>query len=329
VAAATVLYSFKVASPDAVDNSLSLEVYSVGPLFSDDFTTEGSALKILSHLTMPMTSTQIDIDLIFSWTNVYPPASSVLCVIPTLAQSLTELWDIYLIAPSQDIVQVLSEYPYHPNVRLGLTTSNREMGTKDIIHFTNLLREFKHLCHLTVSHDMLAGASAPLVVNQALKSLTLLEVRHSYLFDSVTDRVFRSIKQLAFEWYSPTTRIETQVWFGRNTGLFCTQASNCLRMSSLLFGTTYGGKKSAIKSNIHWDSRFFPFLAINWLHERRNIMIDSHLTGLAVQATNQGVVFAKTTNVIPFDASVSNASAEYVLLRHCMSGKKPRRECNC
>jgi hypothetical protein len=55
-------------------------------------------------------------------------------------------------------------------------------------------------------------------------------------------------------------------------------------------------------------------------------MISSHFTGMAVQAINRGVIFAKTTNVIPFDVSVSNASALYVILRHYASGKCSLRE---
>jgi hypothetical protein len=55
-------------------------------------------------------------------------------------------------------------------------------------------------------------------------------------------------------------------------------------------------------------------------------MIGSHFTGLVVEAINQGVVFAKTTNVIPFDVSVSNASAVYVILRRYASGKCSIRE---
>jgi hypothetical protein len=319
------LYSFKVASAsEGVDDSLGLRVYSVEQLFSGDHKTEGFALKFLSHLTMPMISTQIAMDLDFSWTTVGPPLHSVLSVIPNQAQPLTEFWDITLISPSRDLVQVLSENPFHPNVRLGLTCPRPHMEITDSIRIANLLREFNHLRHLKVCHGMLAGA--PLVVNQVLESVTILETQNWFLFDNVTERVFRSIKQLEFEWHSLTTRFGAQAWFDRNTALLCRRTCNCIRMSSLRFGTTYGGKKSAIKSNIQWDSLFFPVLAINWLHVGENAMIGNRFMGLAVQATNQGVVFAKTTNVIPFDASVANASAVYVLFRHCMSGKRSRSE---
>jgi hypothetical protein len=327
-------YSLVISSKDdsaleSMDNSLGLLVYSVGQLFSKDEKSDGLAFKFLDHVLGQSTEMRVDID--FSQASVLPSVESVLSVIPTSAQSLMKCREIRFTSRSKELISAFSSFPFHRNVRLCFPErySRFHFEASNYLELNNLLGECKHLRHLQVHHDILAATSAPLIVSPALESLTL-ELYNSPLLDKIADGVFTSIKQMAFEWHSTPTSIGAQLWFDQNTACFCSRASNCLRMSSLRFGT-----RAPIKSNFHWDTGFFPVLVINWLHDgedgypatTKKAMIGS-LTGLAVQAINRGVIFAKTTNVIPLDLSVSNASAAFAVLRNYISGKKSPRNRN-
>jgi hypothetical protein len=80
-----------------------------------------------------------------------------------------------------------------------------------------------------------------------------------------------------------------------------------------------------VRSNRIWDSHVVPVLAKNWFNRHlqkqssstagESGVFDSRLIRLAIRAVNQGIVFGKTTNVVPSDMAFSNAILIFHLIK--------------
>jgi hypothetical protein len=72
--------------------------------------------------------------------------------------------------------------------------------------------------------------------------------------------------------------------------------------------------KTCIRSNRLWDSRFSPALVLNCLHGQQSYP-SQRVSGLAIRTINQGALFRNATNLVPWDLSMSSASAIYDVVR--------------
>jgi hypothetical protein len=63
------------------------------------------------------------------------------------------------------------------------------------------------------------------------------------------------------------------------------------------------------------DEALFPSIALNWYHKLVRKQLESNLIPLAVKAVNNGSVYQKTTDHVPFDMSIANAGVIFRMVR--------------
>jgi hypothetical protein len=92
-------------------------------------------------------------------------------------------------------------------------------------------------------------------------------------------------------------------------------------LSTFRLAFPYSQIKPQICSNCFWDSRFLPSLVLNYLHQQAGGHPPPNASALAVQRINQGVLYSYSTNLAPWDISVSSACVMFDILRRCYHAK--------
>jgi hypothetical protein len=92
------------------------------------------------------------------------------------------------------------------------------------------------------------------------------------------------------------------------------------RLSS--FHLTFAhGRQPPIKSTRSWDTRFSPALVLNYFLRQGRRCPALILSGLAVRSINQGVLYSKASNLVPWNLSVSSVGVIFSILRSSMYTK--------
>jgi hypothetical protein len=121
---------------------------------------------------------------------------------------------------------------------------------------------------------------------------------------------------------------QAQGWFAK----WCTilnlscdkELVRSLAISCFWFAFWNGRQDNVIKSNETWDCIVVPALTVNWYRQSwrqppstsaGSVIAEFKILEMAIRAVNQGNVYCKSTNVIPFDHSVSGGSVIFGMLK--------------
>jgi hypothetical protein len=320
-------------------------------------------LRFMAHLVAPIWEGISAITLDFA---TAPPEEATLDLIPTTDHALTRTVTVTLRGATTDLLRALASHPLHSQVLLRLRwgyqggVSALEMNDclkefqksvhlevpEQLLEFNDYETSFAAnpafqsltivapastrlspkmmdamacnagMKHLTIDCDdwQKTGTGMELIVtllrkvaleSASLESLTL--VSHYDYFSST---------------YQPFKNVQ-----GTFDGLAEHLDSNKIHvLSKFLLTFPYNQRKSLVKSNADWDSQFAPSLLLNCLRRQPGGRPSARVSGVAVQSINQGRLYSRATNIVPFDRSTSSASAIFDILRSAMSDKKSGEE---
>jgi hypothetical protein len=110
--------------------------------------------------------------------------------------------------------------------------------------------------------------------------------------------------------------------FDRLTKLLESSPSKIHGLSHFVMAFPYSRLKPLIKSNSVWDSRFSPALLLNCLHQQKRGRPSAYVVVLATQRINQGILYKNATSLVPWDLSISSATAIFDMFRCVVSRKE-------
>jgi hypothetical protein len=326
-------YSMEVSLRDSagIDSYLELSVYTI-----DEFNSEGgpppdAAPKFLAALLTPVLHKVCKIQVTFHQPSALP-ADSILSLVPTNTQSVTEVIDVVFNKPHISLVQALSTHPFHPKVRLDLRNVLESQDRQwDDNELNDNLREYQYLRHLVVPRRFLPFESSgtSFSENSAFESFTLDVSAGEKMSSTMLQGAARNknLKQLTVMLDARMKPKEAQAILEQ----FSSATSSAHSLSCVHFLPKPGCRHDIVmKSNGDWDSKFLPVLVVNWMLEHQKRLaknpLGGRVAGMVIRAVNRSVPLANATNVVSLDPGSANTSAIFYCLHRAFSKGMIHRE---
>jgi hypothetical protein len=326
-------YSMEVSLRDSagIDSYLELRVYTIDEFNSERGPPPGAAPRFLAGLLTPVLHKVCKIQVHFHQPGALP-ADSILSLVPTNTQCVTELIDVVFSKPHISLVQALSTHPFHPKVRLDLRhvleSQDRHWDDNEL---NDAIREYEYLRHLVIPRRLIPfeSSGASFSENSAFESFTLDVSAGEKMSSTMLQGAARnkSLKQLTVMLDARMKPKEAQAILEQ----FSSATSSAHSLSCVHFVPKPGCYHNIVmKSDGDWDSKFLPVLVVNWMLEHQKRLaknpLGGRVAGLMIHAVNRGVPLANATNVVSLDPGSANASAIFYSLHRTFSKGMIHRE---